>query len=776
MRFRVMMLLLIIALPALGQFLPDQPLTTESHESYTTNNNAWAVAASGNFVHVVWFDGRNADASHPWNFEIYYKRSTDRGATWPTGPDFERQLTIDTARSYFPAVAASGNHVHVVWQDYRADSNGVGKSRIWYTRSTNNGLSWNSVDKQLSHPSGSGVSENPCVAVSGSYVHVVWDDNSDGNCKIYYKRSTDNGGTWGSETKLSSGSSSSYLPSVAADGSCVHVAWEDYRDGNWEIYYKRSQNDGTDWGSDTRLTTDNAHSLGPCIAASGGTYVNVLWADSRTGFWNIRRKNSTDGGANWPTEQALTTNASAGVYFELPSLVGSGADFYSVWDDNGLGDYEVRHKRYVNGTMSDLVRLTNSSGFSEYPSIALANNVLHVVWQDNRNDGNYEIYYKRGATTWYPLATSEGSTFGPYSWLAYERRQNKVYAYFDDASRDFYSYSLQSGEWGDHVNPAENAGAGSCGCADGENHAYWVVGGGQGFSEYDGDSKTWNQRQGAPTVTNGASCVYTNGNSVYLLTGGGGGGACGFWKWPVGAQNWTSEAAPPGSGWGAGSWLAYDRTSDTIYAFNSSSLFYKYDVTNNQWNPTALEPMPHVVQDPGPGGCAAVVGGQIFALKGNGTKEFYTYSIADNAWTSLPDAPVNVGLGSSITTDGTFLYAEFANNSRTVYKYTPVMYSFASPPVESVVAAHHVCDKPFAIAPNPLTSGRATVSYSLPRAGTAELSVYNVAGQSVLKRTLAVGSEGSSITLDLHRLRNGVYMVKLTSDGFDGTQKLVVRR
>jgi len=36
-----------------------------------------------------------------------------------------------------------------------------------------------------------------CVAVSGNNVHVAWTDERDGHAEIYYKRSTNNGVSWG---------------------------------------------------------------------------------------------------------------------------------------------------------------------------------------------------------------------------------------------------------------------------------------------------------------------------------------------------------------------------------------------------------------------------------------------------------------------------------------------------------------------------------------------------------------------------------------------------
>jgi len=95
-----------------------------------------------------------------------------------------------------------------------------------------------------------------CVAASNDTIHVVWYDNRDGNYEIYYKRSTDNGENWGLDTRLSNDSAFSLYPSIAIANSNIHIVWCDARDGNREIYYKRSTDGGENWGVDIRLTSE----------------------------------------------------------------------------------------------------------------------------------------------------------------------------------------------------------------------------------------------------------------------------------------------------------------------------------------------------------------------------------------------------------------------------------------------------------------------------------------------------------------------------------------
>jgi hypothetical protein len=75
---------------------------------------------------------------------------------------------------------------------------------------------------------------------AGPNVHVVWEDTRDGNDEIYYKRSTNNGTTWSTDTALTNDTARSWYPSLAISDTIVHVVWSDRRDRNYEIYYKRN--------------------------------------------------------------------------------------------------------------------------------------------------------------------------------------------------------------------------------------------------------------------------------------------------------------------------------------------------------------------------------------------------------------------------------------------------------------------------------------------------------------------------------------------------------
>jgi len=161
-------------------------------------------------------------------------------------------------------------------------------------QSKNANAQWEADVRLTNATESSCTKSNWCIAANGNIVHVVWYDNRDSNWEIYYKRSTDGGITWGADTRLTNAISDSWLSSIAVIGSFVHVVWMDKRDGNEEIYYKRSTDGGINWGADTRLTNNTSWSEFPSIAVSG-SLVHVVWSDYRDGNFEIYYKRNPTG-------------------------------------------------------------------------------------------------------------------------------------------------------------------------------------------------------------------------------------------------------------------------------------------------------------------------------------------------------------------------------------------------------------------------------------------------------------------------------------------------
>ena len=139
---------------------------------------------------------------------------------------------------------------------------------ILYRRSTDGGVSFVEPIKNLSSSAVGAVS--PAIAVSGNNVHVVWEDLAPGNFEILYRRSINDGSTFPNIiTNLSNNAEGSFEPAIAVSGNNVYVVWQDNTPGNSEILYRTSANNGVSFPAIvSNLATDIGTSLSPVIAVS----------------------------------------------------------------------------------------------------------------------------------------------------------------------------------------------------------------------------------------------------------------------------------------------------------------------------------------------------------------------------------------------------------------------------------------------------------------------------------------------------------------------------
>ena len=290
-------------------------------------------------------------------------------------------ISNSTANSHSPELAVSkgknlvGNDsVYVVWTDDPA-----GNGDIFFKRSVDNGTSFGSTQNLSTNPGNSTAAQ---IAVYQDNVYVVWEDATTGNGDIYFKRSVDNGTSFGNIENMSNNTSFSDSFHMAASGSNVYVVWSDNATGNGDIYFRKSMDNGTSFGNIENLSNDNGKSYGAQTVISGNS-VYVVWNDDTTGNGDIYFKRSVDNGTSFGSTQNLSTNpgnstaAQIAVYQE---------NVYVVWEDATTGNGDIYFKASLdNGTkFSGQKVLAKNNGSSFNPQLAVSpNNIIYGVWQDN---------------------------------------------------------------------------------------------------------------------------------------------------------------------------------------------------------------------------------------------------------------------------------------------------------------------------------------------------------------------------------------------------------
>ena len=306
------------------------------------------VAAAGDDVYITWV------GSYEGYPRIYAIASRDAGASF-AGPFPISDAKIATS---YPSIAAFGHTVAIVWTDDRTDHN-----EIYLRVSTDDGATFRATIpvSTTDHIS----SWTPAVAVAGSDIHVAWTDERNDlvDCATgtpcreeeYYRHSPDNGTTWGAEQRLTfdpaGAPKSSWAPSIAAVGSTVHLAYFDIRSGLWRIYYRRSLDRGTTWGTERVISdpTDTVPSWRPVLSALGTQARMVFWRGGyASGPSDVYIAGSTDSGATWAPPVRLTQNLGATTFAaSQPQIVfaPTGAN-HVLWMDDRSGATQIFYGRY----------------------------------------------------------------------------------------------------------------------------------------------------------------------------------------------------------------------------------------------------------------------------------------------------------------------------------------------------------------------------------------------------------------------------------------------
>lgn len=314
-----------------------------------------AATASANAVHVVY---GTYDVGH-WT---EYKRSTDHGLTWSN----PMRLSPPGYHAGDPALAANGTTLHVSWGGWDPSNN----QYIFYRRSLNEGLSWESVLPL--GPRGQASS----LAADSNAIHLAWFTLDTTLIRIWYRGSTDNGATWLPSIRLSPDTASGYY-SLAAAGSHVYTVWIG---GSWNqphgLFFKHSRDGGLNWDAESLIVplTPPTYSPVPTATASGPN-VQVLWVHQDTiSERAVMYHRSTDYGSTWqPPVQISPRGFYTGYGFISAAILGT--TVHAAWADSagGLGLSDIFYTRYPFGNVTSIIEdetvLPNAFALSQnYPN------------------------------------------------------------------------------------------------------------------------------------------------------------------------------------------------------------------------------------------------------------------------------------------------------------------------------------------------------------------------------------------------------------------------
>lgn len=376
----------------------------------TGNHRVQVFDSEGNFILKWGREGKGASEFYfPSSVEVDYSGNIYVADTYnhrvqvfnplptqPTQPTPIR-LTFDPSYSQIPRIAVDSlGNVHVVWEDKRD-----GNWELYYTKLNNNGTTLVD-DKRITFFRG--YSYRPWIVVDlEDNVHIVWQDKRDGNPEIYYKKLDNNGSTLIDDVRVTNDTAQTYKPSLSVDSSLdIHIVFRDQRSGGWEIWYTKLNRYGEKIAEDKRITYYKRFSGGAFIALDSAQNVHLAWRDSRDGTDHpeIYYTKLSNNGTKLLPDIRLTHTY--GRSYGSPIAIDQHDNVHIMWFDDRDStatkrNWEVYYTKLDNNgtTLVDDKRITQAAGYAYHVTFTLdQNGNIHTVWRDNRT-GNSEIYYAK---------------------------------------------------------------------------------------------------------------------------------------------------------------------------------------------------------------------------------------------------------------------------------------------------------------------------------------------------------------------------------------------
>lgn len=341
---------------------------------------------------IAWIDYRNGNA------DIYAQRVNGSGAVqWTAGGI--PLCTATATQSSVALISDGAGGAIVAWEDNRSGNFDIYAQRV----SAAGIVRWTADGVALCTAAGTQWKCAIDTDNAGGAI-VAWEDQRGGNWDIYTQKVDISGNVqWTADgVALCTAAGDQRYPKIATDVmGAATVAWQDERNGNWDIYARRVSAVGSPmWAADgVPFCTALYDQEDPVIVADEDYGVIVAWTDYRYDAMSkihAQRANILFGNLLWTSGGVLLCTADT--YQLIPRIVCDGDDGAIVaWVDYRSGNSEDIYCQHVDGSGAvrwapDGVRVCAASGNRSQIAAAPdgAGGAL-IAWRDERA-GDCDIY------------------------------------------------------------------------------------------------------------------------------------------------------------------------------------------------------------------------------------------------------------------------------------------------------------------------------------------------------------------------------------------------
>jgi predicted amidohydrolase len=428
---------------AIGSWVMEDPEGTLAERRKALNEAAIALAPGGENDNgyrqsTVYVDvDIPANDGHPVVEDLGDTSDAAWGASVALAPSgLGRQRLVDAALDGEGGLVA-------VWEDARLCA-----SQIFAARSEDGGNTWTEPVRVA--PGATAQRSPSLVHHDGTFV-VAWQEVLDeGRAEIRVARSPE-GLSWSRPTSISPADSlEAWTPDLAVDASSgiLHLAYIDRReeDGNWRVYYSRSEDRGKSFAGERRLDPRDRSLASDDLTYTNEWSVSVAAAAGKVAVSYTHRQRPVED--EQPSIDAFVmVSDSTGEEFAQPRALDRGGFPERLSSDidlamNDAGQWTVAWSTFRGESAESQVlvsQMADGETFAETPALEPArsrwlptlvalDDGWAIAWQDFRNGSN-DIYAARwsaesgfgevvrlddggstGAQAWRPRLVADGST------------------------------------------------------------------------------------------------------------------------------------------------------------------------------------------------------------------------------------------------------------------------------------------------------------------------------------------------------------------------------
>ncbi|MFO0615921.1 MAG: hypothetical protein U0414_25220 [Polyangiaceae bacterium] len=233
---------------------------------------------------------------------------------------------------------------------------------------------------------------DPMTAVGPSGAVAVWSDRRDADYEIYASALDATGAKVGVDVRVTDAPEFSIYPVVAAQADGFVAAWQDGRDGAFQVYAQRVDGSAQLVGENVKISNDTLPCESPTIAASPAS-VAIAYTRSDTFVrglvLSVWKPDLSAALASVPVSSSQSEKGP-------PAIVWTGDRYVVAWDERGVGAPGIYAASFTadGAPLAPATRVLDAGTHQlRYVSLAVVGDHVALAYASNQDENQgYKVY------------------------------------------------------------------------------------------------------------------------------------------------------------------------------------------------------------------------------------------------------------------------------------------------------------------------------------------------------------------------------------------------